>query len=228
MLSIVGENKLRKILTQDARRKRVSQPLRYSVHFQIPRSEPLRTRSSTARSTGWITTPASRMQRTVRRQFQLARTDLDAGQLPPDREPAKIPLLFRRRATRWNARSAPGRCSPSGKSPPRFRAGWRAIFRRDPEDTAAGRCSGPTRNSSATRIGTPYPFSTNISTPTKAGGVRREPSDGLDRPHRQAAPANRRIRRTRRAAPRLIGIRPGCGLVSGKKSVDDWRAPPAK
>ena len=47
------------------------------------------------------------------------------------------------------------------------------IFRLDPEDGQAGRCSGRTRNSRPTRIGTRTRFSTSISTPTRAAGAAR-------------------------------------------------------
>ena len=80
---------------EDARRERVSGPLRHSLAFQIPRAAPVRlprARPGVPRGL-----PPGRVEhRHVRRQFQLAWTCLDAGERDdPPGAPGLLPLLRR-------------------------------------------------------------------------------------------------------------------------------------
>ena len=64
---------------QDARRKRVPEPLRHPLALQVPRAAPVRLQRRRPGVPGGL--PAGRVEhRHVRRQLQLAGTDLDAGE----------------------------------------------------------------------------------------------------------------------------------------------------
>ena len=80
---------------EDARRERVPEPLRHPRALQVPRAAPVRLprgRPGTQRRL-----PAGRIEhRHVRRQLQLARPDLDAGQRPADQGAAELLPVLRR------------------------------------------------------------------------------------------------------------------------------------
>ena len=108
--------------------------------------------------------PAESDSRPVRRQFQLARADLDAGELPDHRIAAEIPSLLRRR---FQDRM-PDRLGQVAD----HRAGRRRTVA--PADahlsartrTASGRCCAITRSCSTIRISATTFCSTNIFTAT--------------------------------------------------------------
>ena len=112
MLSIVDEERLRRILGADARPGRV--PLRttgcarcrastaaHPLHVELNGRSSRRSTTSRAKST---TAP-------VRRQLQLARADLVPGQLPARRGAARLPPLPRRRLHGRVPDAAPARSS---------------------------------------------------------------------------------------------------------------------
>ena len=91
---------------EDARRERVPGAARHPRALEVPRAAPVhlpRARAGTPRRL-----PAGRIeQRHVRRQLQLARARLDAGQRDPDQGAAELLHATTATASRWNARRAP-------------------------------------------------------------------------------------------------------------------------
>jgi hypothetical protein len=84
-------------LTAHARRRRVLFAVRRAGTVPLLSRSALRLRMQ--RNALLCEVSAGRIrQQSVRRQLELARTGLDAGQLPADREPAPLPSVLRRRA----------------------------------------------------------------------------------------------------------------------------------
>src|SRR5262249_33909020 len=79
----------------DARRERIPLRLRRSGTLTSPPRSSLRLQRQRH---GFFSPLSTRRKRLspLRRQFQLARTDLDAGQLPAHRFPPTVPSLLRR------------------------------------------------------------------------------------------------------------------------------------
>ena len=91
---------------EDARRERVPQPVRHPLAVALPRRSPLchpRRRPGIPRLL-----PAGRVRhRHVRRQLELARADLDAGQRPDHPGPAPVSTSTTATTSPSNARPAP-------------------------------------------------------------------------------------------------------------------------
>ena len=86
--------------------------------------------------TGWRTAstyePAESSHRALRRQLELARTDLVPGELPAHRVAPEVPPLPRRRLHAWSARRGSGNDGHAlRRSRTSSRAGCRGIFLRD-------------------------------------------------------------------------------------------------
>ena len=93
---------------EDARRERVPQPVRHPLALALPRRASLRRSTSAARSTACRYLPAESDTRHVRRQLELARPDLDAGQRPDHPRAAAVLHATTATTSRSNARPAPG------------------------------------------------------------------------------------------------------------------------
>jgi hypothetical protein len=90
LMGLVNQNRLRRILTRMLDETEFSQPLRNSIAFAVSRRASLCLFRKRSGIRGKL--PTGRIgQRYVRRQFQLARADLDAGQCPD--HPRAAPLL---------------------------------------------------------------------------------------------------------------------------------------
>ena len=159
-----------------ARPRRVPQPLRDSLASAATTST-TRTCSTVEGAAARVDyEPAESTQRALRRQLQLARSDLVPDQLPADRVAAKVPPLLRRRL---HGR-APDRLGPassrSSRSPTTSRDRLIALFlprrpRADAPSSASAIFCRPTRtgatisSSTSTSTATPAPASAPATRP---------------------------------------------------------------
>ena len=150
---------------EDARRERVPQPLRHPLALALPRRAPLCVPRRRPGIPGVL--PAGGIRyRHVRRQFELARPDLDAGQRPDHPGPAAVlPLLRRRLHDRMPDRLRPADEPVSGGRGDRQPA--RRPFSCGTGRAGARSTAGP-GSSRRTRTGATTSCSTSISTATTA------------------------------------------------------------
>ena len=123
--------------------------------------------------------PGRGEHRALRRELELARADLVPGQLPAGRGAGALPPLLRRRAARWNARSARAGCSTCRRWRWSSRRGWRASFL--PDDQGRRPCHGteaPLRHRSS--LAGPDALLRVLPRRQRAR-CRRQPPDRVDR-----------------------------------------------
>ena len=105
--SVLNEEKLRRVLARMLDERRVPEPVRHSLDLPVPRRASLRVPRRHAGVSGVV--PAGGVgQRHVRRQLQLARADLDAGQRPDHPRAAAVLRLLRRQLHDRMSRPGPG------------------------------------------------------------------------------------------------------------------------
>ena len=93
---------------EDARRERVPEPLRHPLAFQVPRAAPVHLPGAGPGIPGRL--PAGGVEhRHVRRQLQLAGTDLDAGEHAHHPGPPRASICTTATTSKLNARRAPAR-----------------------------------------------------------------------------------------------------------------------
>ena len=97
LLSILDGDRLRRILHVMLDEREFLSPYGIRAISQRPPRAARTCCTSTARTTASTTSPANRRTRPVRRQLELARTDLVSDQLPARRGAAEVPSLLRRR-----------------------------------------------------------------------------------------------------------------------------------
>ena len=187
-----GRNQAPPRAGEDARRKRVPQPLRHSLAVALSRRSSLR---HPCRRPGIPRVlPAGRVRyRHVRRQLELARADLDAGQRPDHPGPAPVLHLLRR----WLHRGMPHGLRPANEPLPGGRGDRPPARRNLPERPAmaTGPSSEERGSSRKTRTGAITSCSTSISTattgPASAPAIKlagRESSPGPCTSSRLSAP----------------------------------------
>ena len=182
---------LRRMLDEDEFLSPVRHPLAVAAYH---REHPYIAATSTARSPSASTTSRrSRSTGPLRRQLQLARADLVPGQLPADRVAAAVPPLLRRRPSRSSAR--PARAIRMTLWRGRGGALAAAVAHLPPR---RGRPAPGVRPARTKLHGDPHWRDLVLFHEYFHGDTgrrpRRQPPDRLDRPRRQAPPAERRVR----------------------------------
>ena len=149
-----------------ARREGVPEPVRHPLALALPPRASVRLHASTAQEYRGRLPAGGVRHRHVRRQLELARPDLDAGQRADHpRAAAVLPLLRRRLQGR-----VPDRLGPADEPVRGERGDRRAVSRASScaTRTAAGRSSAAPRSSRPTRTGATTSCSTSTSTATTA------------------------------------------------------------
>ena len=157
------------------------------------------TGSTRTSSTSWATRAPRRLRarrvvhRPLRRQLELAGADLVPRELPHHRVAPEVPPLLRRLVPGRVPDGLGTRARPCGRSPASSRAASTRIFLRDESGRRPVYGEEP-RRSRPIPTGATRPL-LRVLPRRQRRRDRREPPDRLDRPRREADPAERRMTR---------------------------------
>ena len=164
LLSLLSEERLRRVLARLLDENEFLSPFGIRSLSRHHLEHPY---GSTSATTAQGRLPAGRVgQRDVRRQLELARPDLAAGQRPARAGPHQLLRLLRPELHRGVPDRLGAAAPPSTRSRGRSPSGWRASS--PPTAAGGGRCSGSRRSSPTTACGAITCCSTSTSTATTA------------------------------------------------------------